>query len=98
MQKLLADRALIPAGNLVELKYEDLEITPVDQLRKIYEKLSLPGFNEAETAFHAYLDSIAGYKKNPQHIDDKIITKVNKHWQFALDEWGYEHLEPRGEV
>jgi hypothetical protein len=43
---------------------------------------------------HAYLDSIAGYQKNPQKMDDNVITKVNEHWQFAFDEWGYERLEP----
>jgi hypothetical protein len=95
MQRFLADKALIPAGNLVEVKYEDLEKDPLAQLRKVYETLSLPGFAEAEPAFHAYLTSIAGYQKNPQEIDDDVITEVNQHWQFALDEWGYERLEPR---
>ncbi|TET13035.1 MAG: sulfotransferase, partial [Dehalococcoidia bacterium] len=44
MQRFLADKALIPAGNLVEVKYEDLEAAPLDQLRRVYETLSLPGF------------------------------------------------------
>jgi hypothetical protein len=94
MQKFLADKAVIPAGNFVEVKYEDLEEAPLAQLRKVYETLSLPGFAEAEPAMHAYLDSIAGYQKNPQKMDDNVITKVNEHWQFAFDEWGYERLEP----
>ena len=94
MQRFLADKALIPAGNLVEVKYEDLEKAPLAQLRKVYETLSLPGFAEAEPAFRAYLDSIAGYQKNPQQIADNVIAKVNQHWQFALDEWGYDRLEP----
>jgi hypothetical protein len=76
------------------VKYEDLEKEPLAQLRKVYETLSLPGFAEAEPAMHAYLDSIAGYQKNPQKMDDNVITKVNEHWQFAFDEWGYERLEP----
>ncbi len=94
VQRLLADKALIPAGNLVEVKYEDLEDAPLDQLRRVYETLSLPGFAEAEPAMRAYLDSIAGYQKNPQKIDDSVIAKVNQHWQFALEEWGYDRLEP----
>ena len=96
MQRFLADKALIPEGNLVEVKYEDLEEAPLAQLRKVYETLSLPGFAEAEPAFRAYLDSIAGYQKNPQEIADNVIAKVNQHWQFAFDEWGYERLEPKG--
>ena len=97
MSKFLPDRALIPAGNLVEIKYEDLDVAPIDQLRKIYETLSLPGFDGVEPAVRAYLDSIAGYKKNVyKEVDDDVITKVNTHWSFALDELGYDRLEPKG--
>ncbi len=95
MQRFLADKALIPAGNLVEVKYEDLEEAPLAQLRKVYEILSLPGFAGAEPAFRAYLDSIADYKKLVyKKLDDDTITKVNQHWHFAFDALGYERLEP----
>ncbi len=96
MQKYLTDKALIPTGNLVEVKYEDLEKDPLTQLHRIYDALSLPGFGEAEPAFRAYLASIANYQKNPQEIDDNVIVKVNQHWQFALDALGYERLQPAG--
>jgi hypothetical protein len=96
MRKLLADKALIPPGSYVEVRYEDLSKAPLDELRKVYETLGLPGYAEAEPAFSAYLDSIAGYKKNVyKEIDDSIIGRVNENWQFALDELGYERLEPR---
>lgn len=94
MQRFLADKALIPAGNLVEVKYEDLEETPLDQVRNVYEGLGLPGFADAEPAFRSYLDSVAGYKKNVYELDNSVITKVNQHWQFTLDEWGYQRLGP----
>jgi hypothetical protein len=94
MQRLLADRELIPDGNLVEVKYEDLEEAPLDQLRRIYETLGLPGYAEAEPAFQAYLHSIAGYKKNPYKIDDGVVAKVNRHWDFAFEALGYDRIEP----
>ena len=98
MRKLLADKALIPPGNYVEVRYEDLSQTPLDELRRVYETLGLPGFDEAEPAFGAYLDSIAGYQKNVyKEIDDSIVQRVNDSWQFALDALGYERLEPRGQ-
>jgi hypothetical protein len=99
MQKLLADKALIPAGSLVEVKYEDLDKEPLAQLRKIYETLSLPGFTEAEPTFRAYLDSIAGYQKLAHKtLDDSAITKINRNWQFAFDALGYKRIEPTGKV
>jgi hypothetical protein len=95
MQKLLADKALIPAGNLVEVKYEDLDKEPLAQLRKVYETLGLPGFAEAEPAFRAYLDSISGYQKLAHKtLDDGAITKINQNWQFAFDALGYKLIEP----
>jgi omega-hydroxy-beta-dihydromenaquinone-9 sulfotransferase len=99
MQKLLADKSLIPAGNLVEVRYEDLDKEPLAQLRKVYETLSLPGFAEAEPAFRAYLDSISGYQKLAhKQLDDSAITKINRNWQFAFDALGYKRIEPAGEV
>jgi len=99
MQKLLADKSLIPAGNLVEVRYEDLDKEPLAQLRKVYETLSLPGFAEAEPAFRAYLDSISGYQKLAhKQLDDSAITKINRNWHFAFDALGYKRIEPAGEV
>ena len=99
MQKLLADKSLIPAGNLVEVRYEDLDKEPLAQLRKVYETLSLPGFAEAEPAFRAYLDSISGYQKLAhKQLDDSAITKINRNWQFAFDALGYKRIEPAGTV
>ena len=94
MQKFLADKALIPEGNLVEVKYEELDKEPLAQLRKIYETLSLPGFDEAEPAFGAYLDSIAGYQKlSHKTVDTAAIEKINERWGFVFDALGYERLE-----
>lgn len=93
MSKLLADRALIPAGNLAEVRFEDLEKTPLAELRRVYEGLGLPGYADAEPAFRAYLASTANYRKNSYELTDAVIAQVNRHWQFAFDEWGYERLQ-----
>ncbi|MCK5248168.1 sulfotransferase [Candidatus Bipolaricaulota bacterium] len=92
MGRFLIDKTHIPAGNLVEIRYEDLERSPLDQLRTIYEVLDLPGFDAAESAFSSYIDSIADYKRNTYKMDAAVIEKVNRHWAFALDEWGYHRL------
>jgi len=95
MERLLADRALIPTGNLVEVRYEELDKAPLAQLRRIYETLSLPGFAEAEPAFRAYIDSISDYKKLAhKKLDDESTKKLNDHWSFAFDALGYERVQP----
>jgi hypothetical protein len=94
LRRFLRDRALVPPGHLVEVKYEDLEEQPVGQMRRVYESLGMPGFAQAEPAIRAYLASVAGYEKNVYQMDDGVISRVNEHWGFAFDEWGYRRLEP----
>ncbi len=94
MEQYLADRELIPANNLVEVRFEELEADPLAETRRIYEALGLPGYAEAETAFRAYLASVADYKKNDYDLTAEVIDQVNRHWSFAFDEWGYQRLDP----
>jgi len=94
MQKFRADRALIPAENLVEVRFEELEQAPLEQVRRVYDGLSLPGFAEAEPAIRAYLASIQGYQKNRYGPNGEVIDKVNRHWGFLFDDWGYPRTDP----
>ena len=89
MRQYLDDRAQIPAGRLSETRFEDLEQNPLAELERIYNELSLPGWNDAKPAIAAYLDGIAGYRRNAYDIDPAIAEIVEREWAFALDEWGY---------
>jgi hypothetical protein len=89
MRRFLAERELIPAGNLVEIRFADLEARPLAELRRLYESLQLPGFDAAEPAFAGYVASQAGYRKNRYSLTPEIIDTVNRHFGFALDAWGY---------
>ena len=35
MHRFLTDRSLIPAGKLVEIRFDDLEDSPLEQLRRV---------------------------------------------------------------
>ena len=94
MQQYLADKDLIPAGNLVEVCFEEFEAAPLAETRRIYEALDLPGFAEAEPAFGAYLASVANYEKNDYDLTADVIDQVNRHWSLAFDTWGYQRLDP----
>ena len=92
MHKFLADKALIPIENLIEVRFEDLEVAPLGQLERIYRILDIPGFEQAQPDIQKYLDSIVAYQKNEYNLTQEIIDKVNQHWGFAFDEWGYKML------
>lgn len=87
--KYEADKHLIPEGNLIEVKFEDFEADALGMTKKIYDTLSLPGWDEARTAIEQYVGSKKGYKKNKYKYDQRTIELVEKHWKFALDQWGY---------
>ena len=90
MQKYLADRALIPAGHLAEVRFEDLERDPLGELARLYAELDLPGWENAQPQIAAYLKTIADYRKNVFRIDPAIIERVDEKWRFAVEEWNYQ--------
>ncbi len=88
MRKFWAEKALIPRGNFVEVKFEDMEADPLAELRRIYTTLDLPGFADG-TPFRAYIAAQRDYRKNSYPLGEEIIEKVNRHWKFAVEAWGY---------
>ncbi len=89
MSRYLRDRTLIPEGNLVEVRFEDLERSPLEQMASVYERLGLPQWEEARPHVERYLNAQIGYRKNHFRLSDSDIEKVERHWGFALDAWGY---------
>lgn len=90
MQKFMQEKWLIPEGNLVEVKYEDLETQPLVQLSRIYQKLDLPGFEQTEAKFAKYLNERQSYKKNQYTLSEQAIAKISQAWSFTIDMWDYD--------
>ena len=88
--KYEADKKFIPEGNLVEVRFEDYETNAFDLTQEIYQKLSLPGFDEARADIEAYVNKKKGYKKNKYQYKPETVELVEKNWSFALDQWGYK--------
>lgn len=84
------DKHLIPAGNLIEVKFEDFEADAFGMTKEIYDTLSLPGWDEARTAIEQYVGAKRGYKKNKYDYAARTRELVEQHWGFALKDWGYE--------
>ena len=88
--KYEADKSCIPAGNLIEVKFEDFEADAMGMTEKIYHDLSIPGFAEARSDIEKYVGGKKGYKKNKYKYDDRTVQLVQDNWNFALDQWNYE--------
>ncbi len=94
MKKMITDIKSIPSRNLVSLKFEELLEKPVDELKKIYEKLDISDFNKQKENFEGYLKKIKGYKKNDYEMCASDIEKVNRNWKFAFEQLDYTMITP----
>jgi hypothetical protein len=94
-EKFAVDRALIPKDNIIDIKYEDLIRDPMKQFERIYKELKIEGWDDVEEDFKAYTDTQKSYKPNVWTMSDDYINKVNKHWDFIREQYGYERLEPK---
>ncbi len=88
----LAQRNLIPAERLIEIKYEELVKAPMPLLKKIYESIGLPGFEVAAPLFQEYLDSLADYQTNKFVIEDRLKNKIDQKLDFMFEAFGYEKM------
>ncbi len=89
LKKYEEDKALVPAGNLIEIKYEDFEHEPYQHMEHIYKQLHLPNFEANKDRFKKYIDSQKRFKVNKHEITDTKIEKILKHLSFAMDQYGY---------
>lgn len=90
MRRYLRDRADIPANQLCEVSFADLETDAMGVMASIYQQLELPGWGAAEPLVSEYLAGQAGYQKNRFADDEALIEMVNARWGFAFEAFGYE--------
>jgi hypothetical protein len=90
MKSLFEQKKKIPTDNLIEIRYEDLVEDPLKQVKNIYQKLNIKGFEKAKPEFEVYLNSKKNYKTNVYKIDKKIIDNVKNNWNFTIKLWDYK--------
>ncbi len=85
-----ATKHLIPAGNLHELRFDDLEADPLGEMRQIYERLQLPGWEAVEPKLQAQMSEHTSYRKNRFTMDLATRRMVYERCRFAFDQYGYD--------
>jgi omega-hydroxy-beta-dihydromenaquinone-9 sulfotransferase len=83
------DKALIPAGSLHELKYEDLVTRPLASLEGLYEGLNLPCFRAFREKAGVFLDSIKDYRTNEHRMTNLERETVRARWGATFARYGY---------
>ncbi|HEX5152313.1 MAG TPA: sulfotransferase [Parafilimonas sp.] len=80
-------KKFIPPGNLIEVRYEELKIQPVNLLRNIYTELSLPDFEAAKKAFLKKLTEEKRYKPFEHTYSEPVFKKIEARWAKYIEEW-----------
>ncbi|MBL9132285.1 MAG: sulfotransferase [Verrucomicrobiaceae bacterium] len=89
MRRYLEDREKVPAGHLIEVRYEDLDRAPVDTIASIYDALQFPGREDACARVAEHCAKLAGYQKNCHPDDPALRARVAERWRFAFEAFGY---------
>ena len=80
----------IPEGQLMEVKFEDIENNAYETIKSVYEKLLLPNWEEAEPRIREYIESQRRYKKNKYSYEPRTVKLVNDAIGDLIPRMGYE--------
>jgi hypothetical protein len=91
MSDYLAEKALIPKGQLVEVIFEEFESDPLPHIKKIYDTLRLDGYDEAKARFTQYIDDQKDHRMHRYQIKKTELEMVLNKLDFAMKFWKYKH-------
>ena len=80
----------IPPGRFHELRYEDLVVDPVGQMRLLYDRLDLGGFGAVEPRLEAYLAATKNYQTNRYTSPPELRAKIRRHCGDVIRRYGYQ--------
>ena len=88
-ERYFATVGQIPAGRLVEVRYEELVTDLVGGTGRVYAGLGLSGWEAAKPKVQAYADRTRGYETNTFRTDDALRARVRERWGDLIGRLGY---------
>ena len=89
MHALEKDAEGLPRDRYIELRYADLDASPLGAVEEIYSALNIPGFDAAKPAFESYLASVKSFEKNKFSYSSEAAAKVEGRLDYFLRKWAY---------
>lgn len=84
-----SQRSLVPAGQLIELRYEDLVAKPVETLRRVYDELQLGEFEKLEARLQPRLANHGNYRANQHQMKSDTDAEILERWRDYAVRYGY---------
>ena len=86
----LAERELIPEGQFHEVAYDDVVADPLGQVRVIYERFRLSGYERIRPELERYVASLGDYRRNPHtELPSAQRDQVRSAWRKSFEVWDY---------
>lgn len=82
-------KSQIPAGQLHELRFEELEAEPIACLETIYDRLQLPGWEELRPAVEEQVTSLRAHQKNRLSLDEQTKQGISERFRWIFELYGY---------
>jgi len=87
------EKSLIPAGNLVEVKFDELESNPLHVLKTIYASLSIPGFKNVQHNLNQKIEQENQYHKFEYTFSAETFRKIENRWSKYIEQWNKNDLQ-----
>lgn len=71
------------------VRYEDLIVSPIEQMSLLYERLSLGNIERVLPAIREYLDKNAEYRTNQFDLSREERARISERWGRMISKYGY---------
>ena len=84
------NRKKLADGSFSEVRYEDLEKDPVQELRRIYRELKMEFSTEHEEKIIRFIEAKKDYRKNIFNLSQEEKNIINRELEGYMKKYGYE--------
>jgi hypothetical protein len=89
MERLAIDSQDLPENRFIDIRFEDLEAKPLDQIRRVYRQLDLGDVTPFEPRFKTYLQTVRNFPKAAYREQPDDAAMIERHWQPFVERFGY---------
>ena len=92
MQRYLAEKDLVPPGQLTEIGYDDFVQNPVESLRNAYQELHLGDFSYCEEKMRLFTSHQKEFLQLKHEMPEAEIKMVSEKLKPFIRRWNYQLL------
>ena len=89
MEDYFKHKSLIPKENLIEIKFEEFEQNPVEEIKKMYTHFLEEDFESVKTYFSEYSKTQEKHKMNKYLTDKSTIDLIQKQMKKYIEFYNY---------